>query len=149
MIPLMVGVLKLGQHTVHGTSLVALVFTGISGAVTYTSRGSMDVMAAVFLAATAIITSRSGAHHAHALPEWKLKRSFGAFLILVSILLLLKPYLSNFAGPVKGWEKIAVLLLAGALTGFLSGMMGMGGGRSYTRNFSGDIPGKKSCPCSP
>jgi len=34
MIPLMVGVLKLSQHKAHGTSLVALVFTGISGALT-------------------------------------------------------------------------------------------------------------------
>ena len=31
MIPLMVGVLKLTQHQAHGTSLVALVFTGIAG----------------------------------------------------------------------------------------------------------------------
>ena len=33
MIPLMVGILKLDQHKAHGTSLVALVFTGISGAI--------------------------------------------------------------------------------------------------------------------
>ncbi|MFA5323980.1 MAG: TSUP family transporter, partial [Smithella sp.] len=31
MIPLMVEVLKLTQHKAHGTSLVALVFTGIGG----------------------------------------------------------------------------------------------------------------------
>ena len=35
MIPLMVGVLKLTQHQAHGTSLVALVFTGIAGAINY------------------------------------------------------------------------------------------------------------------
>jgi uncharacterized membrane protein YfcA len=30
---------------------------------------------------------------AHSLPEWKLKRSFGAFLVFVSLLMLVKTYL--------------------------------------------------------
>jgi len=129
MIPLMVGVLKLTQHQAHGTSLVALVFTGIAGAITYAMKGSVDLTASALLAVTAIFTARFGAHFAHALPEWKLKRSFGGFLIFVSILLLLKPYLAHISHPVSsGWAKILVLLLAGVLTGFLSGMMGVGGG---------------------
>src|SRR5512147_2059236 len=81
MIPLMVGVLKLTQHQAHGTSLVALVFTGISGAATYALQGSMDLTAAALLAATAIVTARAGAHYAHSLSEWVLKRSFGGFLV--------------------------------------------------------------------
>ncbi len=128
MIPLMVSFLKLGQHKAHGTSLVALVFTGISGAMTYAVKGSVDVTAALFLAVTAVVTARSGAHFAHALPEWKLKRAFGGFLIFVSILLLLKPYLSHVIGSPSGWGRSAVLLVTGAFTGFLSGMMGVGGG---------------------
>jgi uncharacterized membrane protein YfcA len=129
MIPLMVGVLKLTQHQAHGTSLVALVFTGIAGAITYAMKGSVDFVASGLLAVTAIFTARFGAHFAHALPEWKLKRSFGGFLIFVSILLLLKPYLAQIVHPVTvGWAQKVVLLLAGVFTGFLSGMMGVGGG---------------------
>jgi uncharacterized membrane protein YfcA len=128
MIPLMVGVLKLEQHKAHGTSLVALVFTGISGAVAYGMQGSVDVSAAALMAATAIVTARAGAHFAQSLPGWKLKRSFGAFLVFVSLLLLLKPYLPRLPGMETGWPKIAVLLLTGVFTGFLSGMMGVGGG---------------------
>lgn len=128
MIPLMVGFLKLGQHKAHGTSLVALVFTGISGAITYALKGSVDYMAAALLAVTAIVTARSGAHYAHALPEWKLKRAFGSFLIFVSVLLLLKPYLSHVMGSAAGWGRAVVLLLTGVFSGFLSGMMGVGGG---------------------
>src|SRR5664279_2780112 len=67
MIPLMVGVLKLTQHQAHGTSLVALVFTGIAGAITYAMKGSVDIVASELLAVTAIFTARFGAH-AH----WKL-----------------------------------------------------------------------------
>jgi len=128
MIPLMVGLLKLEQHKAHGTSLVALVFTGISGAVAYGVQGSVDVSAAVLMAATAIVTARAGAHFAQALPDWKLKRAFGAFLVFVSLLLLLKPFLPHLPGMETGWPKIAVLLLTGVFTGFLSGMMGVGGG---------------------
>ena len=128
MIPLMVGILKMGQHQAHGTSLVALVFTGIAGAITYGLNGSVDIMAALLLASTAIFTARAGARFANALPEWKLKRAFGGFLILVSLLLLLKPYLYQVDEPTTGWLKIAVLLSTGIFTGFLSGMMGVGGG---------------------
>lgn len=129
MIPLMVGVLGMSQHLAHGTSLVALVFTGITGAVTYFYSGSVDLVAAALLAATAIFTARSGARFANALPEWKLKRYFGGFLIFVALLLLLKPYLPQIGGGlVEGWLKIAIFLLVGAFTGFLSGMMGVGGG---------------------
>ena len=128
MIPLMVGVLKLDQHKAHGTSLVALVFTGISGAIAYGMQGTVDVPAAAMMAVTAIITARAGAHFAHSLPEWKLKRSFGGFLLFVSLLMLAKPYLPHVPGMNSGWPKAAVLLLTGVFTGFLSGMMGVGGG---------------------
>jgi uncharacterized protein len=128
MIPLMVGILKMNQHQAHGTSLVALVFTGIAGAITYALQGSIDVLASVFLASAAIFTARAGAHYAHALAEWKLKRAFGGFLIIVSILLLLKPYLSHLSDTTSGLTKILILVLTGIFTGFLSGMMGVGGG---------------------
>lgn len=128
MIPLLVGILKMGQHKAHGTSLVALVFTGISGAITYAMKGSIDLTASILIATTAIFTALAGAHYAHALAEWKLKRSFGAFMIVVSLLLLMKPFLPQLGQPAFGWTKITVLLATGIASGFLSGMMGVGGG---------------------
>lgn len=128
MIPLMVGVLKMGQLKAHGTSLVALVFTGIAGTVTYALQGSVDIVASVLLASTAIFTARAGARFANALPEWRLKKYFGIFLLLVTLLLLLKPYIPHNVALTTGWLKIIILLLTGAFTGFLSGMMGVGGG---------------------
>ncbi|MCU0578557.1 MAG: sulfite exporter TauE/SafE family protein [Desulfobacterota bacterium] len=128
MIPLMVGVQKLTQHQAHGTSLVALVFTGLSGAATYFLNGSLDFVAGLLLAATASITARFGARSAHALPEWQLKRAFGGFLLLVALLLIVKPYLAGLAHPATGGLKVLVLLGTGVFTGFVSGMMGVGGG---------------------
>src|SRR5208283_2979846 len=127
MIPFMVRWLKLTQHKAHGTSLVALVFTGIAGAITYEIKGYVDIVASASLAATAIFTARFGAHFANTLPEWKLKRFFGGFLLFVGILLILKPYITPHASPISEWEKIIILLLSGVFTGFLSGMMGVGG----------------------
>jgi uncharacterized membrane protein YfcA len=128
MIPLMVRFAGLRQHQAHGTSLVALVFTGIAGAATYASRGSIDVAAAASLAVPAIATARLGARHAHDLPEWKLKRAFGAFLLFVTVLLLAKPHIAGASVPVLGLTKVALLAVTGAATGFVSGMMGVGGG---------------------
>ncbi|MEJ5226555.1 sulfite exporter TauE/SafE family protein [Thermodesulfovibrio sp.] len=129
MIPLMVAVLKITQHKAHGTSLFALVFTGITGAVTYGMKGSVDVIASVILAITAIFTARAGAKFAHSLPEWKLKRAFGGFLIFAALILLLKPYLASlYHFEFEGYLKIITLLIVGIFAGFLAGMMGIGGG---------------------
>jgi uncharacterized membrane protein YfcA len=128
MIPLMVRGMHMGQLHAHGTSLAALVFIGIAGAITYGLKGSVDILSSVLLAATAIGTASAGARYAHALPEWKLKRAFGIFLFFVANALFLKTYIPQFQFLVSGWLKVMVLLIAGVLTGFLSGMMGVGGG---------------------
>jgi uncharacterized membrane protein YfcA len=128
MVPLMVGVAGLQQRQAHGTSLVALVFTGLVGAATYATKGQVEVLAAALLAVTATFTARLGARYAHVLPEWKLKRSFGAFLLVVAVILLARPWLAGPASPVGAWTKAGVLLSTGVFAGFLSGMMGVGGG---------------------
>ncbi|MBM4274603.1 MAG: sulfite exporter TauE/SafE family protein [Deltaproteobacteria bacterium] len=129
MIPLMVRFFQLVQKQAHGTSLMALVFTGLAGAGTYYLKGgSVDVVAAALLAATAMITARFGALYADSLPEWQLKRAFGVFLILVSLLLLSKPFYAQFSPPAGGLVKAAALLGTGVVSGFLAGMMGVGGG---------------------
>ncbi len=128
MIPLMVGIQKLSQQRAHGTSLVVLVFTGIMGAATYAYKGFIDIVAAALLSSAAIFTARSGAFIAHRFPEWKLKRSFGIFIVAVSLLMVLKPYIPHISTPLEGWIKVLILIASGALTGLLSGMMGIGGG---------------------
>lgn len=128
MIPLMVRFAGLRQQQAHGTSLVALVFTGIGGAMTYAGAGAVDLAAAASLALPAMLTARFGARYAHALPEWKLKRAFGLFLLVVTALLVSKPYLAGPATPQGGLTMIVELAATGAFTGFLAGMMGVGGG---------------------
>jgi hypothetical protein len=128
MVPLLVGLLKHDQCRAHGTSLAVLIFTGISGAITYGYHGQIDWMAAAALAVPAVLTATTGARLADRLPDWKLKKAFGIFLIFCSALLLFKPLLSNMLGVLPGYAPIVALVVTGALTGFLSGLMGVGGG---------------------
>lgn len=127
MVPLMVGFFRVTQHQAHGTSLAAMVFVGLIGAATYALQGSLDLLASVLLATTAIVTAHIGARHASSLPEWKLRRSFGAFVVVVSVLLFLKPLIPSFVYFSEGWRKGFILLAAGSFSGFLSGMLGVGG----------------------
>ena len=128
MIPMLVGILKLNQHQAHGTSLIALVFAGLVGASTYAFHGRVDVTASLLLAAAALWPARIGAQCCRLLPEMKLKRIFGVFQIVMALLLLFKPYLAPTAAPMEGWLKVVTLLATGVVTGFLSGLMGIGGG---------------------
>jgi hypothetical protein len=129
MIPLMVRFLSLSQHQAHGTSLVAVIFTGLAGAITYAFHGSVDHIAAAVLVVTSLVTVPIGARYAHRLSEEKLRKAFGIFLIVISSSMLMKPYLSvlSIATP-SDWKGIVILLVTGSLTGFLAGMMGVGGG---------------------
>jgi len=129
MIPMMVGWLKLTQYKAHGTSLVALVFTGLVGASVYAFHGRVDVIAALLLSVIAMWPARLGAQYSYRLPEWRLKWCFGLFQIVMAALLLLKPYLSPLiAAPAPGWFNVTVLLMTGVTTGFISGLLGVGGG---------------------
>jgi uncharacterized membrane protein YfcA len=128
MIPLMTALAGLTQHKAHGTSLVAIVFTGAIGAVAYSLHGAVDWKIALMLAVSAILTARLGALYAHSLSEKKLRRGFGVFLMFVSTMLLVKGYLLHAAFALAFWPKMATLLLTGISAGFISGMMGVGGG---------------------
>lgn len=128
MIPLMILAHRISQKSAHGTSLVVLIFTGLSGAATYALKGSVDYQASLFLALTAMISARSGAHYCHVVPDVHLRRYFGIFILVVAFLLIFKLFLPALHYTAQGWTKITVLLVIGLFSGFLSGLLGVGGG---------------------
>lgn len=128
MIPLMVGTKKLGQHMAHGTSLVALLFTGVIGALTYASNSALDIWAAIYISTSALLPTWYGARHCHNLAEDKLKKVFGIFLILIPLFIVFKHHIPPCLYADSNISKILILLLTGAVTGYLSGLMGVGGG---------------------
>ncbi len=128
MIPLMTAVAGISQHKAHGTSLVAIVCTGGMGAAVYFFHGTVDWRASLVLAVSAIVTARFGALYAHSLSERKLRKGFGAFLLFVTVIMAVKGYLLHITFTLAFWPKMAALLFTGVFAGFLSGMMGVGGG---------------------
>ncbi|MDT7919229.1 MAG: sulfite exporter TauE/SafE family protein [Meiothermus sp.] len=127
-VPLMTIFLKLSQHRAVATSLVMVVFTGLVGAFTYATQGTVDWLAALVIFPSAMLTANWGARFANRLPEWKLKRIFGWYLVVVALSLLLKSYIPHVDEPLQGWLKIIPLIVTGAAAGFASGLLGVGGG---------------------
>jgi len=60
--------------------------------------------------------------------EKRLKRWFGVFIMAVSLLLVARGLMPARGDSMSVWGKTIVLLCAGMGTGFISGMMGVGGG---------------------
>ncbi|NPV06110.1 MAG: sulfite exporter TauE/SafE family protein [Syntrophaceae bacterium] len=129
MIPMMTRFLGIAQPQAHGTSLAVVVFAGISGAWAYAREGTVDISAALILAVTASLTARLGAGYSSSLPEWKLRRYFGCVLVAVAALLPVKPFLGAMAVmSLTGAAAVAALAATGLATGFIAGLLGIGGG---------------------
>jgi uncharacterized protein len=89
-IPGLVLIAKLPQHTAHGTSLAALLLpVGILGAMEYYKRGQVNIAFAAVVAVGLLIGAYFGARFAGSISDVMLRRAFGVFLLLVSAKLLL------------------------------------------------------------
>ncbi|MGH7671287.1 MAG: TSUP family transporter [Gemmatimonadales bacterium] len=88
-IPGLVLLAHLPQHTAHGTSLAALLLpVGVLGALEYYKRGQVNVAFAAVVAVGLLIGAYFGARLAGAMSEAMLRKAFGIFLLVVSVKLL-------------------------------------------------------------
>ncbi|HEV8263976.1 MAG TPA: sulfite exporter TauE/SafE family protein [Gemmatimonadales bacterium] len=88
-IPGLVLIAKLPQHTAHGTSLAALLLpVGILGALEYYKRGQVNIAFAAIVAVGLLIGAYFGARLAGTMSDVILRKAFGVFLLLVSVRLL-------------------------------------------------------------
>ncbi|CDF40885.1 unnamed protein product [Chondrus crispus] len=120
---------RLAQHEAHGTSLLVVAITALVSALRYFTRARVDLPAAAALMAAALLAAPAGARASASLDAKRLKRCFGAFLLFVSFAIPLLPkvaMLSPVALP--STVRIPVLAVVGMLSGFLSGLLGIGGG---------------------
>jgi hypothetical protein len=89
-VPGLVLLAKLPQHTAHGTSLAALLLpVGLLGALEYYRQGHVHVPYALLIAAGLFVGAFVGAKLGLTLPEVVLRRIFGGFLLLVSVRMLM------------------------------------------------------------
>lgn len=125
-IPMLTAWARVTQHKAHVTSLVAVVFTGIVGALAYARGGALDLGLAVTVAIAATITSIIAAAYSERVPARVLKRIFGGLLVVASLVLLLGLDVPG-SGIVGAWRLPAAVLL-GLMSGALTGLLGIGGG---------------------
>jgi uncharacterized membrane protein YfcA len=89
-IPGLVLVAKLSQHAANGTSLAALLLpVGLLGAAEYYRRGEVNVRYALVIALGLFVGALLGAKLAGSVPDITLRRMFGAFLLIISVRMLL------------------------------------------------------------
>ncbi|MEO6398411.1 MAG: sulfite exporter TauE/SafE family protein [Tepidiformaceae bacterium] len=130
MIPLMTGVMKIRQHTAHGTSLLTITFSALAGAITYSLQEQVDFRLVAILIAGSASGAYFGARASRLLPGLRLRQLLGLFLILVALRLLLvhgvQPVFS-----VSGTRELLVGGLIGLVGGLASGALGVGGGSIF------------------
>ena len=89
-VPALVLIMKLDQHTANGTSLAALLLpVGLLGAMQYYRQGKMNIPYAVIIAIGLFLGAYVGARLASGMSDTTLRKAFGGFLLLVSAKLLL------------------------------------------------------------
>ena len=89
-IPGLVLITNMPQHTAHGTSLAALVLpVGLLGVLEYSKRQQVHWAYAGVVAVGLLIGAYFGARLAGSVNDVMLKKAFGVFLLLVSAKLLL------------------------------------------------------------
>lgn len=89
-VPGLVLLLKLPQHSAHGTSLAALAIPigFLIGAYQYYKRGQVNLGFAAVIAIGLLIGAYFGARLAGQIPDDTLRRLFGGFLLVISVKLL-------------------------------------------------------------
>jgi len=122
------------QKVVSGTSLVAVIATSAASTAEYVKTGQVDVPAAGIIASAAVLSAPLGARATSVLSQAALKRCLGVFLWGAAPLVPLKHHLfKGNAGDAREQRRldaprIALLGTSGAVAGFASGLLGIGGG---------------------
>ncbi len=126
-VPLLVLLLRFDQRVAASTSLAAIVPTAAVGVVSYALHGSVAWVAALILAVGAVAGAQLGTWLLHRLPVAALRWAFVGFLVVVIVMLFVVIPSRSAVLQLTGWSA-AALLATGAITGVLSGLLGVGGG---------------------
>lgn len=111
----------------HATSLFVIVPTALAGTLSYHRAGLVVWRAALPMAATAVLAAMGGVQVAVRLPADVLKAGFGLFLVVSGLNLLMGQRKGGTAGPGEK-TSVPVAVLGGALVGFITSLLGVGGG---------------------
>jgi hypothetical protein len=143
LVPLLVLLLGKDQHVAQGISLIAQVFpTSLSGVRNYSQSGHRISMRwLIWLALGFCIGGGIGAILATHVADHVLQWCFVAYLLVLVTLILLRPARPKAQGSVDVPEDVPLhwtsLCVVGAVAGWSSGFLGIGGGLAITALMSG------------
>ncbi|GMH40524.1 hypothetical protein BSKO_08428 [Bryopsis sp. KO-2023] len=147
------------QRVISGTSLAAVISTGLVASYTYGASASIDYSAAVLVSTAAMLGAPFGARMTMVLDNAKLKRILGYFLMAAAVLVPLKSLFmqddmlasntaenasSTDSSPPQpstenpwdltwpGLSQMTLLSGTGLIAGVASGLLGIGGGTIVT-----------------
>jgi len=130
MVPLMTGVLRMRQHTAHGTSLVVIIFAAGASAAVYGLREGIAWALVASLLPASVAGAYTGARVVQHVPAMRLRQVFGVFVLLLGLRLLLFPGIEPLL-TVSGVREVLASAAIGFAGGFLSGALGVGGGAIF------------------
>ena len=93
MVPIFVAGAGLPMKQTSGTSLFAVGILATTGAITQAVYGNVEILAGLAMAAGSIPGAIIGANYIRRIPERTLRLMFGAFLLLISVLLVVNEIL--------------------------------------------------------
>ena len=152
MIPLMTSrLLKLTQHQAHGTSLCAVMATGLAGAISYGDH--VQIESATAIAVCGMVSARLGALATRYMSEKRLRTLLGVLMLVMAPIIPLKTYVleqyqsssnedvkverletenNEAADLITRWKtdpsQLVIPSCIGMFSGFLAGVFGVGGG---------------------
>lgn len=150
LVPGLTDVLGVSQHRAAGTSLFVIIPTAAFAALVYALGAQMDWPRVALFSATAVVGATLGARAMTRVPGPLLRRFFGVFLLLIAIRLIVPGGVAppDAPPPPYVFEQDPFIVTAeavlGLLAGFLSGLLGIGGGQVLTPGmiFFFDLPQK-------
>ncbi|KAK4532078.1 hypothetical protein CCYA_CCYA10G2935 [Cyanidiococcus yangmingshanensis] len=146
MTPLLTSLVGLSQHRAHGTSLVAVSLSSITGALAYYRGHALEPVAALIVTVGALLTVSAGAAWSSRVDGNQLRKYFGVFVMFAGVLSFLKglsyvrastmnlstegntQLFHNTQGHHYSLGFALTIGVVGCIAGFLSGLMGVGGG---------------------
>ena len=126
-VPLMVGSLQMTQHGAHGTSLIVVAASAAAAAIAYGIGVPHNWASVAALGVPAFLMAPLGARATSMLPGVELRRVFAVLVLSNGVLMLISPALALPIGLASAF-RFEVAVVVGAVVGFLSGLMGVGGG---------------------
>jgi uncharacterized membrane protein YfcA len=146
-VPLLVYGLGLAPHQAVCTSMIAIGMMAVLRSVQNLRSGRIDFRAGCVLTATGVMGAPGGAWVGRLLAEKSLLVIFAGIVLVIALRMLLQPAPSRRSPPSSGRMRISLergepssfvpeiaplsiftLSLTGAATGFLAGLLGVGGG---------------------